>query len=333
MPIIQAEALERSIGEVLEAAGCPPGPAAIVAESLVLSNLKGTDSHGLIRLAQYVGEIESGRTVPGRKPSVTERDGLIHVDGGWGFGPVGARLAARLAAERARDAGVSLVTLSQVNHVGRLGETVELLAAESCVGIAFCNGGPAGGRVAAFGGRGPLFGTNPLAYAIPNPPEPPIVADFSTAATAEGRVRLAKQNGQRVPDGWIVDADGIPTNDPAKLYEGGAILPAGGHKGYALCLLAEVLGGLIAGAGCASLGADPGNGLALIALHPAPGGVGELAAAVRAAPPAPGTDRVRLPGDPELDTEARRRAEGIPVPDGTWAEYLATAARYGVAVT
>ena len=101
MPIIQAEALERSIGEVLEAAGCPPGPAAIVAESLVLSNLKGTDSHGLIRLAQYVGEIESGRTVPGRKPSVTERDGLIHVDGGWGFGPVGAP-AGRPTRSRAR---------------------------------------------------------------------------------------------------------------------------------------------------------------------------------------------------------------------------------------
>ena len=136
-----------------------------------------------------------------------------------------------------------------------------------------------------------------------------------------------------MPDGWLVDADGVPTNDPAKLYEGGAILPAGGHKGYALCLLIEVLGGLMAGAGCASLGADPGNGLVLIALHPAPGGVGELAAAVRAAAPAPGTNRVRLPGDPELETEARRRAEGIPVADGTWAEFVATASRYGVAVT
>ena len=134
MPTIEADALERSIGEVLEAAGCPPDPAAIVAESLVLSNLKGMDSHGLIRVTQYVAEIESGRTLPGRDPNVTERDGQIHVDGRWGFGAVGARLAARLAAERARDSGVSLVTLSNVNHVGRLGETVERVAVKAASG-------------------------------------------------------------------------------------------------------------------------------------------------------------------------------------------------------
>ncbi len=333
MPTIRADALERSICDVLLAAGSPPVEAAIVAESLVLSNLKGMDSHGLVRVTQYVGEIESGRTVPDRKPVVRERDGRIHVDGCWGFGQVAAREAARLAAERARGAGVSLVTMAGANHVGRLGETVERVAAEDCLAIAFCNGGPAGGRVAAFGGRGPLFGTNPLAYAIPNPPDAPVVADFSTSATAEGRVRLANQNGQRVPEGWIVDAEGAPTDDPGELYEGGAILPAGGHKGYALCLLVEILGGLLAGAGCASLGFDPGNGLVLIAAHPAPAGVAEVASAVRASPPAPGFDRVRLPGDPEDETEARRRVEGIPVPDGTWADFVATATRYGVALT
>ena len=136
-----------------------------------------------------------------------------------------------------------------------------------------------------------------------------------------------------MPEGWIVDAEGAPTDDPGELYEGGAILPAGGHKGYALCLLVEALGGLLAGAGCASLGVDPGNGLVLIAAHPAPAGVAEVASAVRASPPAPGFDRVRLPGDPETETEARRRVEGIPVADGTWADFVATATRYGVALT
>jgi len=331
--VVGAAELERSICDVLVAAGSPAGPAAVVAESLVLANLQGVDSHGLLRVAQYAGEIESGRTVPSAEPVVAERDGRLHVDGRRGFGQVGARLVASLAVERARAAGVAVVTMANASHVGRLGEVVERVAAAGCLAIAFLSCGPAGGRVAPFGGRGPLFGTNPLAYGIPNPPEVPIVADFSTAATAEGRVRIAARDGMRVPAGWIVDAGGEPTEEPAELYRGGAILPAGGHKGYALALLIEVLGGLVAGAGCASLGVDPGNGLLLFALSPAPPGVAELARRVRSAAPAPGFDRVRLPGDLEADTAARRREEGIPVADGTWADFAAVAARYGVALT
>jgi LDH2 family malate/lactate/ureidoglycolate dehydrogenase len=110
-------------------------------------------------------------------------------------------------------------------------------------------------------------------------------------------------------------------------------VPAGGHKGSALALLAEILGGLVAGAGCAALGADPGNGLVLIAVHPAPTGVDALVHAVRGAPPAPGFDRVRAPGDPEAETEDRRRRDGIPVPDATWDDFAAVGARYGVALT
>jgi len=220
-----------------------------------------------------------------------------------------------------------------VQHVGRLGETVERVAAEGCLALVFCNTGPAGGRVAPFGGRQAVFGTNPLAYAVPTATGPPIVADFSTSATAEGRVRLARQSGERVPPGWLIDADGSPTDDPNALYEGGAILPAGGHKGYALGLLVEILGGIVAGAGCASLGVDPGNGLVLIALHPMPEGTDQVVTAARASPSARGVQRILLPGDPEAGTEERRRREGIPVPDTTWAEFATVAAHYGIAVT
>ena len=168
----------------------------------------------------------------------------------------------------------------------------------------------------------PLFGTNPIAFAVPTASGPPIVADFSTSVTAEGRVRLAHQNGHAFPAGWIVDAAGNPSDDPAALYEGGAILPAGGHKGSALGLLAEILGGLVAGAGCAALGTSRATGSRSLALHPAPEGVDALVEAVRAAPPAPGFDRVRAPGDPEAETEQVRLREGIPIPDATWAGFV-----------
>ena len=333
MPTVEPVTLERSISDVLEAAGAPADAAGVVAESLVLSNLKGVDSHGLVRVEQYLGEIESAWIVPSARPSVHEQEGRIHVDACRGFGQVAAREAAQLAAGRAREEGIAFVTVANVGHVGRLGETVERAAAGGCLALAVCNTGPAGGRVAPYGGRSALFGTNPIAFAVPTASGPPIVADFSTSVTAEGRVRLAHQNGQRVPPGWIVDAAGNPTDDPAALYEGGAILPAGGHKGSALGLLAEILGGLVAGAGCAALGTDPGNGLALLTLHPAPEGVDALVEAVRAVPPAPGFDRVRAPGDPEAETEQVRLREGIPIPDATWAGFVAVAARYGVAVT
>lgn len=333
MPAVRTEALDRAIREVLEAAGTPSEAARIVAESLVLANLKGIDSHGLVRVVQYAADIDSGRILPGAVPTVRERDGKLYVDGAWGFGQVAARLAARVAAERARESGVAFVTLAGVHHVGRLGETVERAAAQDCLAFAVCNTGPAGGRVAPYGGRSPLFGTNPLAYAVPTRAGPPVVADFSTSVTAEGRVRLARETGARVPDGWIVDAAGNPSNDPAALYEGGALLPAGGHKGSALAFLAEVLGGLVAGAGCAALGDQPGNGLALVALHPAPAGVDALVRAVRATPPASGFERVQAPGDPETETEAARRRDGIPVPEATWQSFVELGGRYGVAVT
>jgi uncharacterized oxidoreductase len=323
---------------VLEAMGASDETAAAVAASLVLSNLKGVDSHGIVRVAEYVRAIERGAIDPAATPAVAERGSVLAVDGRLGFGQLAAKEAARRVAERSRERGAGVATVTRVHHVGRLGEYVESVAGAGCVALAFCNGGPPGGRVLPFGGSRQVLSTNPIAYAVPAGAHPPIVADFSTSAAAEGRLRVARQAGERVPAGWIVDAEGRPTTDPNAFYAGGALLPAGGHKGYALGLLVEILGGVLAGAGTASTGEIPGNGVLLLALDPSAfrerpsflAGVDRVIEAVAAVPPAQGFDRVRLPGEPERETEARRRRGGIPVTEGTWAELAAAAASVGV---
>jgi LDH2 family malate/lactate/ureidoglycolate dehydrogenase len=328
------EALERLVAGVLQAAGSPEAAARTVAESLVLANLRGVDSHGIIRLPQYVDGIEAGVIRPAAGPTIETRGAIAVVSGNGGFGQVAARTASGHACTLAREHGIGLATLGRVHHIGRLGEYVELAAASGCVAIAFCNTGPPGGRVAPFGGAGRLLGTNPIAYAFPGG----LVADFSTSATSEGRVRAAQQAGAQVPEGWILDAEGAPSTDPGDLYAGGAILPAGGQRGTALALLAELLCGVLGGTGTASTGDDPGNGLVLLAidggaLRPLPElaeGAELVLGALRAVRPATGVDRVLAPGDLERETETRRSAHGIPVPEGTWRAVLAVAERYGV---
>src|SRR5581483_6170429 len=162
--------------------------------------------------------------------------------------------------------------------------------------------------------------------------------DFSTSVVAEGKVRLFLHSGRPVPEGWLVDRDGEPTTDPARLYDGGAILPMGGHKGFALALLVEILGGIVAGAGCTSLGESPGNGVVIIAVDAsAAGTAGDLPArvstlleAVVSSPPSEGGRGVLVPGEPERAAADRRGREGIPVSDATWTALRDAAAALGV---
>jgi LDH2 family malate/lactate/ureidoglycolate dehydrogenase len=338
MPTLAAGELEDLVRRIFVAAGAPARTAEIVAASLVLSNLQGVDSHGVMRVPEYLGHIETGRIVAAAEPLVERNGAVVRVAGGWCFGQLAAREGALRVADAAQETGVAVATVTEVHHVGRLGEYVELGAAGGLVVLGFCSSGPAGGRVAPFGGKRAMLATNPLAYAVPAGSRPPIVADFSTSAAAEGKVRLMHQNGLETPDGWLIDVEGRPTRDPGALYAGGALLPAGGHRGYALGLLVELLGGALAGAGCALLGEAPGNGLVLVALDPGAwrsrdgflAEVDAVAEALAATEPADGVDRVRLPGEPEGEIEATRRVDGIPIPDATWQAIAEAAERLGV---
>jgi LDH2 family malate/lactate/ureidoglycolate dehydrogenase len=259
------EELEDFTAAALTALGASAPSAAEVAASLVLSNVVGHDSHGMVRLVQYADWIAGGQIWPAQRPVVSRRQGAVAVvDGNWGFGQPAARMAVEAAVPIAREHGVAAVTIGDCNHVGRLGEYVAALADQGFTGLAFCNSGPV---VAPFGGAGRALGTNPLAWAAPGGPDGPLVADFSTAAVAEGKVRLAAAGGRPLADGLIVDALGRPSRSPADFYAGGALLTFGGHKGSALSVLIELLGGLLTGMGTACTPSYAGgNGMVLIAL-------------------------------------------------------------------
>jgi uncharacterized oxidoreductase len=295
--------------------------------------VRGVDSHGAIRLPDYLGYIRAGLIDPSARPTVSVAGAVVQVAGRRAFGQLAARAATLAAVDAAAAHGIALAVVSDVKHVGRVGEFVEVCAERGFIGLAFCNGGPPGGLVAPFGGRGRALGTNPLAYAFPVEGRSPVVADFSTSTVAEGKVRVYGEDGLPLPAGWIVDADGRPSRDPADLYAGGAILPAGGHKGFALGILVEVLGGVLAGEGCACAGDDPGNGVVLVVFDPGadfPVGSARAVAAIEAIEPADGFERVVVPGAPERATMAVREAEGIPLAEATLSALVAAARSVGV---
>ena len=221
--------------------------ARVVAELLVEANLVGHDSHGVIRIPQYLGQVEAGDIVPDAAVEVAhEAPTLAVLDAHWGFGQVAMSRGVDMGLEKAQATGMAAISVRQANHVGRLGSYVERIAEETAIALMFVNGAPVC-RMAPWGGREARHGTNPIAMAFPSRSGPPVVLDMTTSAVAEGKVRVQRNRGAEVPDGWLLDAEGQPTNDPNTLYADppGTILPLGGslgHKGYGLNVASRVVG-------------------------------------------------------------------------------------------
>jgi LDH2 family malate/lactate/ureidoglycolate dehydrogenase len=323
--------------DLLRAVGTPDDLAAVVAGGLHGANLAGHDSHGLVRLPMYVRDARDGKIDPTTRAEVVRRRGATAcVSARWGWGQPAARLAAQTAAEVAREHGVGAVVLQDSPHVGRMADYVELIAARGQLGMTVTNARP---NVAPFGGRARRLGTDPIAFAIPRAEgRPPIVVDFATSVRAEGKVRVARAAGRTVPPGTLIDRDGRPSVDPEDYYAGGALLPAEGHKGYALAVAIEGLGGILSGMGPAMLPSyGDGNGMFVMALEVEAFisverymlQVEEMARALEGTPPAPGVDHVLLPGQPELLSAARRRREGIPIAQATIDELRELAGELG----
>lgn len=339
---IGAAELTALTSRIFAAAGAPEDVADAVAEELVGANLAGHDSHGVIRVTEYLAAIAAGRIAPAARPRIVdERGATAMVSGEWGFGQVSGRVAADLAADLAEAHGVAAVALVRCNHLGRLGSWMERIAGRGCVGMMWVGGIGGPHQAVPYGGARSAYGANPLAAGFPTGAGD-VVVDFATTAVAGGKVLVAHDRGEHLPPGSIVDALGKPTTDPQAFVDGGALLPFGGHKGYALAVLVELLGQALTGADATGDETTDGpfarSGALLVAIdagafRPRAESVkraGEIAARIRATPPAPGFDGVKLPGDPEVEARQARLGAGIRVPTKTWRGILEAAERLGV---
>jgi uncharacterized oxidoreductase len=349
MPTLQASTLEEFASALFVAAGISAGDAKIVAASLVSANQRGHDSHGVMRIPYYVAAVSERRLDPSAELRVIrETPAAITCDAGWGFGQVQAQRLLRLLIPKAKSLGVACGTMQRSGHIGRVGEYAELAAERGLAFVALVNTHGAAPRVAPPGGKRPRLGTNPLCIGVPTGPRSdPIVLDFGTSATAEGKVRVKRIAGQQCPPGWIIDSNGNPTTDPNVLYQDppGSILPMGGdqsYKGFGLGLVVDMLAGGLSGGLCTRPNPDPplGNDAVFILIEPALfGGTEHFLAQVRGAdghvracPTADGVSEIMLPGDPERKTLAVRSAQGVPIDDGNWKQLADLAAKLGVPI-
>src|SRR6266550_2753742 len=276
MPTIRPSVLQSFAAQLLQAGGTSSDESKLVAASLVDANLKGYDSHGVMRVPYYVQAIKDGEVAPGAELTIVdEGPSRIVADGNWGLGQVQAMRLIELLIAKARTAGLGLGTMTHSGHIGRLGEYCEKTAAQGLVSMLMVNSHGGAVRVAPPGGKAPRLSTNPLAIGVPLG-DAPLVLDFSTSATAEGKVRVKKIAGQQCPEGWLIDNEGRPTTDPNTLYGNppGAILPMGGaqaYKGFGLGLMIEILTGALSGGNCAKTVPYPkkGNCVFILLIDPA----------------------------------------------------------------
>ncbi|NPV09510.1 MAG: Ldh family oxidoreductase [Anaerolineae bacterium] len=346
MLVIPSEQLQPFVCDIFVAADTPRANAERVAAALVGSNLVGHDSHGVIRVPQYISAIRQGRIDPAARPEVeSETACTARITGHWGWGQVAAWEATAVAIAKARQSGLAAVVLHSSNHVGRVGEYVEEIARHDMVGLATLNNHGAAMQVAPFGGRERRLSSNPIAFAAPTSGDP-ILVDMTSSVVAEGKVRVLRNQGKLAPDGWLIDAEGRPTNDPRVLYADppGALLPLGGplgHKGYGLSVMIEVLSGALSGAGCSSPRHERiGNAMFIEAVRVDAyvpreeylGEVDELVASLRSCAPAAGFSEVLIPGEPERRTEVLRRKQGIPIDEETWHQLTEVAGELHVPV-
>jgi uncharacterized oxidoreductase len=303
--LISREELLSLSTEILIKWNTPAAFAQSIAESLVQAQEAGHASHGVIRLIEYTNSITNKVIIPDAQPTIkSDHKASVVIDAHWGWGQIACKFAVEVATKKAKEFGVCAVSIANCNHIGRVGEYSELFAEQNLISMTWCNADPA---VAAFGGKDRLFGTNPFAAGIPSNGKP-VVIDFATASSAEGKLRVAKANGVSVPLGTVIDKNGVESTNPEDFYNGGAILPFGGHKGYCLSLMIELLGGALSG-NHPSMNAEYSHGFGTVMVVIDPDKffgasqfkdeISEAITAIKATPPAKPENPVLVPGDVE----------------------------------
>ncbi|TRW99138.1 Ldh family oxidoreductase [Paracoccus sp. M683] len=339
-----ASSLVEFASAAFASAGLPQTDARVVASDLVRANLRGLDSHGVSRMPMYLERLDRGLVNSRPQMQVTKVAGAVaHVDADNAMGFLPSHLAMDTAMDLAADAGIGLVGVSRSTHFG-MGALYALQAIErNYISMIFTNSSPA---IAMWGGRSAFLGASPIAAGIPGGTSAPFVMDMAMTVIARGKIRLAAMRGEPIAEGLALDADGQPTTDAAKAFEG-VCLPFGGVKGSVLGTMMDLLAGAFTGA---NFGGDVKS---LYFDHSEPQNVGHLFFAIRpdlfmaltdfqarmdefnrrikSLPRAAGVDEVLMPGEPEVRTEALRRAQGIPLTDNVVADLDALARDRGLA--
>ena len=340
MKSIDAPSLIRLVAAIMRAAGCADAEAQTVAQRLVESNLVGHDSHGVLRVGKYLEWMHEDWLRANQTPTVVfESDAIAIVDGNRGFGQVVGEFAGGLGVAKARKAGIAMIGLRNCGHLGRVGDWAELAADAGQVSLHFLNTSGAQ-RVAPYGGSDKRLSTNPVTIGVPVAGGEHVILDMTTSMVAEGKLMVALNRGERVPEGWIIDQHGRPTSEPKDFYDGGALLTVGGHKGSGLSIVTDLLAGAIS-TGRSSDPADRILRTNMLSIYIAPqvydgeaavaAEVARFVAWVKGSPPARPDAPVLLPGEVERKTRASRLAGGVPLDDKTWDDLIVAAASVGLA--
>jgi uncharacterized oxidoreductase len=339
---IPADQLRQRVASIIQHAGSQAAEAEQVAANLVMANLSGHDSHGVGMVPRYVDAVLEGGLSPNTGVKVVLDTGpLLNLDGQRGYGQITGVQAMQMGIERAKQYGVCTVALSRSHHLGRIGHFAEMAVAQGLVSIHFVNvlSRPV---VAPFGGGDGRFGTNPCCIGVPMGQRKPFVLDFATSRVAQGKMRVAYNKGEQVPDGYLIDEKGHPTNNPGVVVVPqsngffGALMTFGDHKGFGMAMACELLGGALTGGGTWHREADNKravlNGMLTMIIDPVRLGTQDAfekeALAfedwLRQSPNAPGTEGVLLAGEPERKARTDRQLNGIWVDDATLAEIQAS---------
>ena len=339
MPLLTKEVLHAMTAAIFRAAGAPQDHAAVVADVLVDNHLAGHDSHGILRIPEYVRSVHAGEIDPAAKPQVLQEGPTTAlVTGNWAFGQVTGLFAADLAIAKAKRERIAAVAVVQAGHTGRLAVFTERAAQQGIV-MFIAIGTVAGPMTAPYGGAAPILGTNPIAFSIPNPGGLPVTLDFATSAIAAGKIKAAKAKHEKLPPDSILDKNGLPSTDPQAFFDGGFLLPFGGHKGYALAIIAELLSGPLVGAD-AFPGVTRRCGIFIFALDATvfrsaadyERSMADTIGRIKTVPPRPGFNEVLMPGEPEARTRVIRERDGIAIPEDTWQAVKGVGAELGVDV-
>lgn len=334
--IFSATSLREFTANVFEFFDVPPADAILAADVLAYSDEHGIDSHGIARLKTYVDLLKVKRINPKPQIKMVRGKGCVAtMDGDNGLGLVVGPRCMELANQKAKEFGSGWISVCNTNHYGAAGYYTMMALKEDFIGMSMTN---TTAGVAPFNGAEKMLGTNPIAIAFPAMKEPPVIIDFASSAASYGKVEIAKRKQESVVDGWCLDSKGEPTNSPAEMIEGGALLPLGGahdgHKGYCIASMVDILTAVLSGANWGPF-AIP------FAIHVAPSskqvgkGIGhffgswdidgfrdkdefkksmdEWIRALRNTKSQPGKSNVIIPGDPERDAYKIRMVEGIPL--------------------